>query len=73
VAGRCSDASGRWPGAAVAAAARQHTAGLISPAVCCLARPASLVVSAMDSLMGAVPGGRGCPPHVIERGSLGGG
>jgi hypothetical protein len=40
---------------------KARRARVISPAVCCLARPASLAVSAMDSLTGAMPGGHGLP------------
>jgi hypothetical protein len=35
----------------------------ISPAAYCVARAASRVVSAIDSLMGAMPGGQGWPPR----------
>ena len=64
-AGRCSGASGRWPGAAVAGwtSAKARRAREISPAAYCLARPASRAVSAIDSLMGAMPGGQGWPPR----------
>ena len=36
---------------------------MISPAVSCLTRLASLAVPAMDSLTGEMPGGHGCPPR----------
>jgi hypothetical protein len=35
----------------------------MSPAVCCAARCASRAVSAMESLIAAMPGGQGCPPR----------
>jgi len=39
--------------------AKARRAREISPAAYCLARPASRAVSAIDSLMGAMPGGQG--------------
>ena len=42
--------------------AKASRARVISPAVCCLARTVSRMVSAMDSLIGAMPAGQGRPP-----------
>ena len=43
--------------------AKARRALKISPAAYCLARPANRAVSAIDSLMGAMPGGQGWPPR----------
>ncbi len=50
----------RWPDQCSAKARRARE---ISPAAYCLARPASRAVSAIDSLIGAMPGGQGWPPR----------
>ncbi len=44
----------------------------MSPAVWPAARRVRRMVSAMDSLMGAMPGGQGCPPRVGRGASLSG-
>ena len=43
--------------------AKASRARVISLAACCLARTVSRMVSAMDSLIGAMPAGQGWPPR----------